>query len=264
MPAKNMFKNIYTYRHYLLGSFWSELRYRYAGTALGFFWFIINPMLEVLIYAVVFTQLVSIRSGGQGVSYTLYLVSGLFPWLVFAQFLQRGSNAIASNALYMRRSLIPSEIFVFKEFLISLFTLVIYLILLVPISIIVQNPITLSALLMPFLATLLLLLGYGMALALANLRVLFPDMKEIISFILQLWRWTLPIIYSDENFPDTLQKIMRINPPYYFIQSFRTVLIEHIAPANTAWLIMFFWIALSIGIGSKISSWLRSEVKDLL
>ena len=260
-----MLKHIYTYRRYILSSFWADLRYRYAGTALGFFWFIINPMLEVLIYAVVFTQLVTIRSGGdRGVSYTLFLVSGLFPWIVFSQFLRRGSNAIIANALYMRRSLIPSEIFVFKELMISFFTLLIYLMLIIPISLIVNNPITWSALLMPVFAILLLFVGFGLSLALANLRVLFPDLSEIIAFIIQLWRWTLPIMYSDEGFPIKLRQIMSLNPPYYFIQSFRVVLIDHIMPSSTAWINMFFWVLFFLVFGSKISSWLRREVKDLL
>lgn len=260
-----MLRSIYSHRYYLLGSFWMELRYRYAGTALGFFWFVISPILETIIYTIVFTLVLSIRSGGrQGESYVLYLVSGLFPWLVFTQLIQKGSNALIENALYMRRSLIPSEVFLFREYLLSLFTLIIYFILLMLISIIVHNPITLSVFFMLLLSVLFLLFGYGISLVLANLRVLFPDIKEIISFILQLWRWTLPIFYSDEIFPRKLLQFMKMNPPYYFIQSFRTVLIDHTTPINQAWISMFFWVVLSLGIGAKVSSWLRSEVKDLL
>ena len=260
-----MLKNILAYRRYLLGSFWTDLRFRYAGTALGFFWFIINPLLEVLIYAVVFTQLISIRSGGgRGVSYTLFLVSGLFPWLAFSQFITRGSNAIVAGAIYMRRSLIPSEVFVFKELLMSLFSLLIYIILIIPISLIVKNPLTWMILLTPLYALMLLLLGFGLSLALANLRVLFPDLTEVIAFVLNLWRWTLPIMYTDTNFPTVLRQIMKMNPPYYFIQTFRDVFIDNVIPSHTAWLIMFFWIALSLGIGSFVSNKLHSEVKDLL
>ena len=54
-----MLRNLYDYRRYIFGSFWMDLRYRYSGTALGFFWFIITPLLEVLIYAVVFSQIVT-------------------------------------------------------------------------------------------------------------------------------------------------------------------------------------------------------------
>jgi ABC-type polysaccharide/polyol phosphate export permease len=260
-----MLKNLYTYRRYLLGTFWTDLRYRYAGTALGFFWVIINPVMEVIIYAVVFSQIVNIRSGeGRGISYVLFLTSGLFPYLAFSQMINRGSNAIKSNALYMRRSLVPSEVFVFKEGLLTSFSFLIYLVLLIPISLVADNPITWQAMLMPVFAGLLLLLGFGMAIPLANFRILFPDLGEIIPVLLQLWRWTLPVMFSDKNFPEWLRRIMSLNPPYYFIRSFRDVLIEHRVPPLEAWLFIGFWIVVFLLMSQLVSRWLRNEVKDLL
>ena len=260
-----MFKNLYDYRRYLLGSFWVDLRYRYAGTALGFYWIIVNPLIEVVIYAVVFSQLISIRSGGgRGISYTLFLTSGLFPFLAFSQMIGRGSNAIKSNALYMRRSLIPSEVFVFKEALLTSSSFLIYLLLLLPISLAAGNTITWQVILMPVFAVLLLLLAFGMTLPLANLRILFPDLGEIIPALLHLWRWTLPIVFTDKGFPEWLQRLMSLNPPYYFIRSFRDVLIEHHVPSMTAWLSMGIWIVIFLAVAQLVSHRLRNEVKDLL
>jgi ABC-type polysaccharide/polyol phosphate export permease len=260
-----MLKNLYKYHRYLLGSFWTDLRYRYAGTALGFFWVIVNPILELIIYTVVFSQIVSIRSGGgRGISYVLFLTSGLFPFLAFSQMINRGSSAIKSNALYMRRSLVPSEVFVFKEGLLASFSFLIYLVLLLPISLVAHNPITWQAALMPLFAVLLLMLGFGMAIPLANFRILFPDLAEIVPVLLQLWRWTLPVMFTDKNFPGWLRRLMSLNPPYYFIRSFRDVLIEHTIPPIEAWLSMGFWILVFLFIAQLVSRWLRNEVKDLL
>jgi ABC-type polysaccharide/polyol phosphate export permease len=232
---------------------------------LGFFWVVLNPLLEVFIFAVVFSQVVSIRSGGgRGISYTLFLTSGLFPFLAFSQMISRGANAIESNALYMRRSLVPAEVFVFKEALLAGFSFLIYLVLLIPISLVANNPITWRVLVMPLSAVFLLLLGFGMAIPLANLRVLFPDLAEIVPVILQLWRWTLPIMFSDEKFPDLLRRIMSLNPPYYFIRSFRDILIEHRLPSFEAWLFMGGWIVFFLLISQMVSRQLRNEVKDLL
>ena len=71
-------------------------------------------------------------------------------------------------------------------------------------------------------------------------------------------------MYTDTTFPVVLRQIMKLNPPYYFIQSFRDAIIEHVLPTNTAWLMMLFWIVASLGLGSIVSSKLHSEVKDLL
>jgi ABC-type polysaccharide/polyol phosphate export permease len=260
-----MFKNLYDYRRYLMGSFWIDLRYRYAGTALGFFWIIVSPLIEVIIYTVIFSQIISLRTGGaRGVSYTLFLTSGLFPFLAFSQMIGRGSNAIKSNALYMRRSLVPSEVFVFKEALLTSSSFLIYLVLLLPISLVAHNAITWPVVLMPVFALLMLFLSFGMAIPLANLRILFPDLGEIIPVLLQLWRWTLPIMFTDKNFPNWLQRLMSLNPPYYFIRSFRDVLIDHIVPPIGAWLSMVIWIIIFFGIAQLVSHHLRPEVKDLL
>ncbi len=260
-----MFKNLYNHRRYLLESFWTDIRYRYAGTALGFFWVIVTPLLEVLIYAVVFSQIVSIRSGGdRGISYTLFLTSGLFPFIAFSQMINRGMNAIRSNSIYVRRSLVPSEVFVFKEALLAGFTFLIYLIFLIPISIFADNPLTWRVLLMPVFAIFLLILGFGISLPLANLRILIPDLGEMIPVLLQLWRWTLPIMFTDKNFPDWLRRLMSFNPPYYFIRSFRDVLIEHTIPPIQAWVSMGLWVAFFLVMAHLISQQLRKEVKDLL
>jgi ABC-type polysaccharide/polyol phosphate export permease len=178
--------------------------------------------------------------------------------------ISRGANAIESNALYMRRSLVPAEVFVFKEALLAGFSFLIYLVLLIPISLVANNPITWRVLVMPLSAVFLLLLGFGMAIPLANLRVLFPDLAEIVPVILQLWRWTLPIMFSDEKFPDLLRRIMSLNPPYYFIRSFRDILIEHRLPSFEAWLFMGGWIVFFLLISQMVSRQLRNEVKDLL
>ncbi len=260
-----MIKEIYIYRKYLSGAFWADLRYRYAGTALGFFWFFLVPLFETAIYAVVFTNIIPARTGGKtGLAYTVFLVSGLFPWLTFSQMISRGSNAINSNSIYIRRSLIPINVFIFKDALISLFTFLIYLVFIVVISIIANNPIRITAILIPFLAIMITLLGYGISISLAYLRVMFPDIGEIIMVALQLWRWTLPIMYSDDTFPGWLQKILRLNPPYYFIRSFRDVLLNDVFPSWQAWAVMFFWLILFFMIGSFVARKLHDEVKDLL
>lgn len=260
-----MLKNLYTHRRYLLSSFWTEFQYRYSGTSLGMLWMFVGPLFEVLIYAVVFSQIVSIRSsGGRGISYTLYLTSGLFPFFAFSQMLNRGSNAIKKNALLMRRALVPAEVFVLKEGLLVGFTLSIYLIFLIVISVIAKNPLSWTAALMPVFGILLFILSYGLALILANLRILFPDIGEILGIIIRLWRWTLPIFFSDKGFDPWLRRLMSLNPPYYFIRSFRDVLIEHTIPPIGAWLSMGFWIVIFLALASLVTNRLSNEVKDLI
>jgi ABC-type polysaccharide/polyol phosphate export permease len=258
-----MLRNLYIHRRYLFGSFWTDFRFRYAGTALGVFWFIVNPLLEATIYSVVFTYLIGLRSQGtREVSYTVFLLIGLMPWLSFSTMLTRGSNALNSASIFIRRLSIPTDIFVAKEALISMFSLFIYIVILIPISLLFGNPLSWNLLILPILIFLFIALGFGFSLTLAHLRVFFPDIGEVLGVLAQLWRWTLPINYSIDILPDWLQTIFKYNPPFYFITSFRDVFLERRLPSLEAWLYMVGWILFFGGLGSFVAHRLGAEVKD--
>jgi len=258
-----MLKNLYHHRRYLIGSFWSDFRFRYAGTALGVFWFIVTPLLEALLYSIVFSFLVSVRSkGGRDISYTLFLLAGLLPWLAFTSLITHGSNSLNTSSVFLRRLAISTDVFIAREALISMFSLLIYIVILLPINMVFRNPLSWHMIFLPILVFLFIAMGYGMSLSLAHLRVLFPDLGEVLGVFVQLWRWTLPINYSYDIFPENLRAIMKFNPPYYFITSFRDIFIEKQLPSLEAWAHMVGWVVVFGVIGSFVSRKLGAEVKD--
>lgn len=247
----------------MFGSFWAEFRYRYAGTTLGIFWFIIDPLLDAIIYTVVFSQLIGLRSGGgRGVEYAIFLIAALFPWLTFSRIINQGSNSLNTGALYLRRLAIPPAIFIAKDTLVSLLSLFIYMVILIPINLVMGNALSWNLLLIPPLVVLFTLLGFGISLILGHLRVLFPDIGEILPALTQLWRWTLPINYSYDILPDWLREIMQFNPPYLFVKSFRDIIVERVAPLPITWIYMIAWVVLFFVIGSAVARLLESEIKD--
>lgn len=260
-----MFKNLFFHRRFLFGSFWTEFRFRYAGSALGIFWFIVNPLLEAAIYSFVFSYLVGLRtSGAHGGSYTIFLLVGLFPWLAFSVMITQGSNSLNSASLFLRRLSVSTDVFVAKESLIAMLSLFIYVLVLVPINWWMGNPPTWSMLVLPVLVFLFIALGFGMTLILAHLRVFFPDVGEILGVLVQLWRWTLPINYSIDILPAWARALMKYNPPYFFITSFRDVFLDGRLPSWEAWGHMLGWVVIFVGIGSLVAGRLGAEVKDLM
>lgn len=258
-----MIKDLFTHRRYLFGSFWAEFRYRYAGTALGIFWFIVDPLLDALIYTVVFTQLAGIRTGGgKGIDYAVFLMAALFPWLTFSRIITFGSNSLNAGSLYLRRLAIPPSIFIAKDTLVSLLSLLIYMIVLMLINPLLGHSLSWNLIFIPFVAILLALLGFGMSLILGHLRVFFPDVGEILQPLTQLWRWTLPINYSYDILPDWLRRIMQFNPPYLFIKSFRDIIVDRTAPSPITWVYMLAWVVFFFVIGSTVARLLESDVKD--
>jgi lipopolysaccharide transport system permease protein len=260
-----MFHHLYHHRSYIWQAAWNDFRYRYAGTGLGVFWNVVNPLLEVLLYTVVFTQLLVVRSSGRpGVPFVLYLCVGLFPWLAFSETVIQGSSALDENATYLKRLALPPEIFVAKAVLLAGFNLAVTLALLLPFSLALGRPAGWAWLALPGLTLLLQGLGLGLALGLAGLRVLFPDLSEVLRTLMQLWRWTMPIIYPAALVPAVIQPWLKANPPYLFIESIRRVYLEQQVPAWPDWLAMAAWAGLFILLGELILHRLRSEIRDNL
>ncbi|MDX2244598.1 MAG: ABC transporter permease [Leptolyngbyaceae cyanobacterium bins.302] len=257
-----LFHNLYRYRRYIFYNAWNELHLRYAGTGMGIFWNLIHPLCEIIIYTIVFSLLIS--RGTQGHSYALYLTSGLLPWRTFADAIAQGSSAFTQNATYLKRLAIPPEIFVAKVAVTSLLLLFVYLVLLLPLSAVFGGHIGLGILLLPLLAILLQGLGFGMELALANLQTLFPDIRQILQFLIPLWSWTMPIFYPDTVIPKSIQPFLYLNPPYAFIESIRYVILENRLSGIQSWTIMAAWITLFLWLGITVNENLQDDVRDVV
>jgi ABC-type polysaccharide/polyol phosphate export permease len=257
-----LFRNLYQYRRYICFNAWNELHLRYAGTGMGIFWNLIHPICEIIIYTIVFSLLLS--RGTQGHSYALYLTSGLLPWRTFADAIVLGGSAFSQNVTYLKRLAIPPEIFVAKVAVTSLLLLLIYLVLLLPLSVLFGGHLGLGILLLPLLAILLQGLGFGMELVLASLQTLFPDVRQILQFLIPLWSWTMPIFYPDTVIPQSIQPWLYLNPPYVFIESIRYVILENRIPGLQSWLIMIAWITVFLWLGTTINETLQDDVRDAI
>lgn len=262
MTNLRLLNNLYKYRRYIQHNAWHELRYRYAGTSMGILWNLISPLCEILIYTVVFSVLFSKEVRGN--SYALYITSGILPWRAFAETISQGSSAFSQNSIYLRRLAIPTEIFVAKVALTSLLLLYIYLGLVLPISIIFSEHVGWGVLFLPIIALLLQGLAFGMGLALANLQTLFPDIKQVLQFLLPMWSWTMPIYYPDTIIPKNNLYWLYLNPPYAFIESTRNLILENQIPSINVWVIMVAWICFFMWLGATVNRQLQNEVRDTI
>ena len=259
-----MLKQLYNHRKYILENSIASFRYRYAGTALGVFWNVVNPLLTALIYVVVFQQLLGYRTGGGRESYALFLIAGLFPWMSFAALINAGGKAFLRNANKLRVVNIPPMVFVAIEFMASYIELNIYFVLMVVIYALFGTPPTLLWLLLPFFAFLFLLLGFFLTVVVANLQVLFEDVSEFTQHFVRLWRWTMPVMYTLDSFPERFHIWMRINPPYTFIDAIRNIILYNTLPTGFDWLLIAGWLIAFGLVGSFVNRKLEPEIRDYL
>ncbi|NJP05812.1 MAG: ABC transporter permease [Chloroflexaceae bacterium] len=258
-----MLLELYKHRRYIWNNACNELRYRYAGTGLGALWNILNPLFEIVVYGGVFSLI--FPTGVRGGSYLVFLIAGWIPWRTFLDAISQGSNAFVENTNYLKRLAIPTEVFVARSAMLSMLLLAIYLLLLLPITAVIEQlSIGWHLLGLPLLGLMLQSLGFGLALILAHFRALFPDIKELLNKALSLWRWTLPIIYPDTIVPEHLRPWFYLNPPYAFIESIRNLILDQALPTFWQWATMLLWLTVILGLGFIINRNLQFEVRDYL
>lgn len=259
-------QNLYHYRKYIWQNALQDLRHRYAGSAVGVAWNVLLPLTQILIYTLVFSQIMTVRGASNRAYFTfiLYLCSGLFPWFTFSGAVTKGGQAIQTNAGYLTRLPIPEEVFVAKLVLSETFILMIYLLLLVIFGPIFGQPWGWSNLFLPLVAILFQLLGFGLALLLASLTVFFRDLSQIFGIIVRMWMWLTPIVYVDSILPDRALTILRWNPAFFYIKSFRDLFLFNQIPFWSTWAVMLAWAVGFILLAYMVLHKLRPKLRDVL
>lgn len=261
-----MFKVIYQYRDYIVNNAVGELKYRYAGSSLGFFWNIVNPILQIIVYTFVFSNIMQAKMESlKGTSgFSLYLCAGMFGWLAFNECVTRGTNTFIECSSFLQKLSVPEYIFVAQKSLSSLFSCLINYIIIFSYSVFVSGPITLYWLYIPVILVLFLLFAHGLAMFLATINVFFRDTIQIINVIMMIWMWITPIVYVKEILPPQYWAILNINIVYPFIKTLQQIIVFGQAPEIIEIVKMLAITGGSIFIGYFFMKKNISEIRDLV
>lgn len=244
---KNLILSIYEYREMLKSMTKRELRARYKGSALGFAWTFLNPLLTLAIYAIVFSTI--FRVAVPGYSYTLFLFIGLVGWNFTAQTVNQATTIINANnnlvkKIYFQREILPISM-VTTNFINMLLTFVIVLIVLF------FNNIFISIQFIQLIPLLIIhyILNLGIALLLSSMGVYFRDLEHIVGVMTMAWMYCTPILYTDDLIPDRLYWLFKLNPMFYIVQSYRNILLFHtnIDIYGTLYVLLLSIVLLMIG-----------------
>jgi ABC-type polysaccharide/polyol phosphate export permease len=221
--------DLYRYRTLIGTLVLRELRARYRGSFLGFLWSFLNPLLLMLVYAVVFSIYLRVPMEG----YAVFLFSGLLPWLWFSSSLGHAAGVIVGSGALVKRVLFPAEILPLVSVLANLINMLLSLPLLFAFLLAFGvRPHAVLAFL-PLLLVLQLLLTTGLALALAALNVHLRDVEQILTNGLTLLFFLSPILYPVSTVPTTLRlgealtvplrPLYFLNPIAGLVQSYQNI-----------------------------------------
>ncbi len=223
-----MFKNLYNYRELLKTNVKKEIRGRYKGSFLGVLWSFINPLLQVLVYAIVFPYLM-----GAGVdNYLVYLVTGIIPWNFFLMTVSQGITTIKSNAGIIKKVYFPREILPISVVASGLINFLISCVIIVIFCIALGTGVSWQIIFLPFIAIIQTILILGIVFALCGVNAYVQDVEYIVSFALNMLFYGTPIIYELSQFSSAgiLYTLVKLNPMTQIIDAYRDIFLFHDIP----------------------------------
>jgi lipopolysaccharide transport system permease protein len=212
-----------------------EISDRYAGQLLGPVWVIGHPLLLMALYVVLFAYVFPARLGTSGDSgLTVYILSGLIPWMTFSEAIAKSTHVIISNANLVRQVVFPIEVLPVKTVLASAVTQVVATSLLVAYMIAGGSALSWYALLVVPLFFLQLLAMTGVCYLLSSIGAYFRDLKDVVQVFLSAGLFLAPILYVPDvlaRLPEPLAWVLTINPFSHLVWCYQDALffgaIEH-------------------------------------
>jgi lipopolysaccharide transport system permease protein len=227
-----MLRALWRYRGFVATSVARDFQLRYRGSALGFVWNLIGPIGNVVIFTVVFAQVMRARLPGISdvYAYGIYVCAGAFAWGLFVEIVQRGLGMFIEHGNLLKKATFPKSSLPLIVVLSALVNFAIaFGIFLVFLGVTNRFPgwIVLAAI--P-VVVLLVALAAGLGTLLGTLNVFFRDVGQAVTVLLQFWFWLTPIVYPVTVLPDFAKSWMAANPMAPIVAALQRVFVDGAAP----------------------------------
>lgn len=249
---KEMLRAIWNYRFFVLSSIRNELRLRFIRSKLGGLWMVIHPLAQVLIFALILSEILSAKLPGieNKHAYALYLMAGTLAWTLFAETLAKCMNLFIDNGNLMKKMAFPR---ICLPLIASGTTLVNNLLLAAAIFGVfavlghIPGP---QVFWLPLLIIIILMLALGVGLILGVLNVFMRDIGQVVPVVLQALFWLTPIVYMLNILPERQQHWFRFNPLYPLVTSYQNIMVFNKPPLfwDLSWLSLGATVLLLVGL----------------
>jgi homopolymeric O-antigen transport system permease protein len=202
-----------------------ELKARYRGSVLGFFWSFVNPLLLLLTYGLVFTVMLPVGRSANMEPYFVFLFCGILPWTFFQASVGESAGVLIAGGNLIKKVLFPAEVLTvvtvvanLVHFLLGLPVLLFFLAW--------NGRLTAEALLFPLPLLVQFVFTLGLSLFVSALTVHFRDIQNILTHVLHLWFFASPILYLYGDAHGGMRWMLRLNPMAHVIVSYQQILFD--------------------------------------
>lgn len=214
-------KEIYQYREMLRSLIHRDLRGRYKGSMLGFLWTFVNPLLQLIVYTLVFSNIM--RMGID--DYYLFLFVALIPWMFCATSIVAGSTCILANQSLVTKIYFPREVLPIAVVTSNFINMGYCFVVVLSVVLFFGQNINLSAwLYLPLIAIVEYILVLGLVMIFSALTVYLRDLAHILGIVTMAWQFLSPVMYSVDMVPEEYLVYFNLNPMTPIIVAYREIL----------------------------------------
>jgi len=237
--------DLWRYRELLLLLTWRDIKVRYAQTVLGATWAVIQPVLTMVIFSVIFGQLAKLPS--DGVPYPIFTYTALLPWQLFAFSLTNSSNSLVASEKLISKVYFPRLVIPIASVLPALVDFAISFLVLIGMLVYYQIPLTTHILVLPLFLLLTVMSALAVGLWLSALNVKYRDIRYVVPFVTLFWQYATPVAYSASLIPEKWRLLYGLNPMTGVVEGFRWALLGSGRVDGMVWvsIVIIFVILLS-------------------
>jgi len=232
--------SVWTYHELLYFLVWRDVKVRYKQTVLGVAWAVLQPLMMMVIFSVLFGRVAGIPS--DGIPYPLFAYGGLLAWTFFAAAVTNSGNSLVGSAHLITKVYFPRIIIPTAAVCAAAVDLILSFVVLVPLMIYYRVAITWQLAMLPLLLLLLMTLALGVGMLMSALNVKYRDVRFALPFLMQIWMFLSPVIYPLSRLSGKLKLAVMLNPVAGIVEGFRSALFG----------LPFNWLAISISLVTTV------------
>ena len=227
------FKELKEYRDLFFFLVWRDIKVLYAQTVLGLCWAILQPLIQIVIFTIVFGKVAKIST--DGIPYILFSTVAIIPWTYMSQAITQSSQSLVLGQNMLGKVYFPRLIFPIVPVLARLIDFGISILLILGVALYYRVLPTWNLLLFPLFVVLMMSIGAGVGMWLSAMAIRFRDVKFAMPFVVRMLIYSAPIVYSASSIPKAYRTIYSLNPIVGVIEGFRSCLLGTPVPWQYIW-----------------------------
>lgn len=248
----------------------SDFKKRYAGSYLGAFWAMMQPVITVLMYYFVFDLVMDAKAqlvkAGVDVPYVLFLTAGLVPWFYFSEALPSATTALLEYNYLVKKVVFKISVLPIIKVISATFIHVFFAGVLVILAWFYGYAPDLYTLQIIYYSFCMFVFVLALSYTTCSVVIFFKDLQQIINIALQVGMWATPVLWNLTQFSDKTQMLLKINPLVYIVEGYRSAIYGHQWFWEDFYSTVYFWIITIVlfGIGAVVYKRLKVHFADVM